>query len=237
MKAVIIAGGKGERLRPITHTIPKPMVDINGKPILEHIINHFKKHGITEFVISVCYLPEKITEYFGNGEKFGVKIDYIYEVVDKPLGTAGSIAAAKKYVDSPFIITSSDSLRDLNITEMIAYHNKKNGFGTLNIYKRFGVNPKSFVLFDENNQITKFVERPTPDMLTGDFVWSNGFFMIFRPEIFDYIPENTPKDFGKDIFPLLIDLQKPLYAYKTEGYFIDIGDEKKLEKARSTYKP
>lgn len=237
MKAVIIAGGRGERLRPITNTIPKPMVEVAGKPVLEHIINLFKKHGVNEFIISVCYLPEKITGYFGNGEKFGAKIQYIYEDVDKPLGTAGCIAEAKKFIDEDFIVTSSDSLRDLDITDMISFHKQKKGFGTLNIYKRFGANPKSMVLFNADKKITKFVERPTPEMLTGDYVWANGFFIIFNPEVFNFIPANTVIDIGKNIFPTLLENKKSLYAYPTDGYFIDIGDEKKLQKARDTYKP
>src|SRR5258706_1043313 len=183
MQAVIIAGGRGERLRPLTNTIPKPMVEVAGKPVLEHIINHFKKHGINEFIISICYLPEKITEYFGDGEKFGVKIQYVYEDVDKPLGTAGCIAEAKKFIDGDFIVTSSDSLRDLDIADMISFHEQKKGFGTLNIYKRFSANPKSMVLFDEDKKILKYVERPTPEMLTDDFVWTNGFLIIFNPQV------------------------------------------------------
>jgi len=237
MKAVIVAGGRGERLRPLTNAMPKPMVDVQGKPVLEHIINHLKKHGIVDFVISLCYLPEIVTNYFGNGKKFNVSIEYIYEDHNNPLGTVGAIAQAKKYITSPFIFTSSDSLRDLNVTDMIVFHNKKKGFGTLNIYKRFGADPKSIILFDKDKRITKFVERPTPDLLTDGFVWANAFFMIFDPEVFAYLPENIPKDLGKELLPQLINNDKKLYAYQTDGYFVDIGDQKKLTKARKTYKP
>lgn len=236
MKAIIVAGGIGERLRPITNSIPKPVVKVAGKPILEHVINLFKEHSITEFIISVCYLPERITDYFGSGDKFGVKIKYIYEDVDNPLGTAGNIASAKKYIKSDLIVTYADILRDLNISDMIKFHLQKKAFSTLNIYKRFGKNPKSMVLFNKEKQIEKFFERPSTEDINDDFVWCNGSFYIFKPEIFDYLPTGLKKDFGKDIFPLLIKQRKAVYAFPTDGYFIDIGDRVKLEKARKTFK-
>src|SRR5437868_7160562 len=119
MKAIIVAGGRGKRLRPLTDNIPKPMIQIAGKPIIEHTINLFKKNGITDFIISLCYLPHKITEYFGDGKNFGVHIDYMYEKENFPLGTAGNIAAAKNVISGTFIVTYSDIIRDLNITDMI----------------------------------------------------------------------------------------------------------------------
>lgn len=232
MKAIIVAGGKGERLRPLTDIIPKPMIDVAGKPILEYIINLFKKNGITDLIISICYLPEKVTKYFGNGNKFGVNIEYIYEKEDSPLGTAGNISTAKSYIDSTFIVTYADILRDLNIKDMIKFHEDKKAIATLNIYKRFGENPKSVVLYDKNNKITSFIERPSLSETKEDFVWSNGSFYIFEQNIFDYIPLNTFSDFGKDIFPHLLKERKNLFAYPSTGFFIDIGDHEKLAKAR-----
>ncbi len=232
MKTIIIAGGKGERLRPLTDTLPKPMVEVAGRPVLEHIINLFKKNGLFDFIISVCYLPEKITNYFGNGKKFGVNIEYIYEKEDFPLGTAGNISAAKNLINSTFIVTYADILRELNIAEMVKFHKNKKCIGTLNIYKRFGKDPKSMVLYDQNNKITKFVERPGINETKKDFVWSNGSFYVFEPEIFDYIPRNTFTDFGKDVFPLLLKEGKNLFAYQSNGLFIDIGNHEKLAKAK-----
>lgn len=232
MKAILVSGGKGERLRPLTNNLPKPMIEVAGKPVLEHIINLFKKNGITDFIISVCYLPEKITHYFGNGKKFGVNIEYIYEKENLPLGTAGNIGAAKKFIDSTFIVTYADILRELNISGMIKFHKNKKAFATLNIYKRSGENPKSMVLFDKNKKITKFLERPSLSEIKTDLVWSNGSFYIFEPEIFDYIPQNTFSDFGRDVFPCLIKEEKNLFAYSSKGFFIDIGNYEKLAKAR-----
>jgi len=120
MKAIIMAGGRGERLRPITDTIPKPMIDINGKTVLEHILNLFKQFGISDFIFSVCYLPQAITSYFGDGSKFGIHIDYLIEDQNKPMGTAGGIALAKKYIDEDII--PEDYLDDaLHIAIAILY--------------------------------------------------------------------------------------------------------------------
>lgn len=236
MKAIIMAGGRGERLKPITDTIPKPMVEVAEKPILLHVVNLFKKYGINDFVFTLCHLSNKITSYFGNGSKFGINIDYLVENSEMPMGTAGGIALSKKYINSTFIVTSGDILRKINIKKMIEYHKQKNSFATLNTYKRFGSNPKSMILFDNNRQIKKFVERPNSDNIKKDFVWSNGSFYIFEPEIFDFIPKNLESDFGKNIFPELLKHGKKIYAFPTEDYFIDIGNPEKLKTARNTYK-
>lgn len=235
MKAVIVAGGIGERLRPLTDKIPKPMLNVRGKPILEHLVNLFKRNGINEFIFALCYLPEVITSYFGDGKKFGVHIDYIFENEDKPLGTAGAILPAKKYINDTFIVSYSDILRQLDIKDMIDYHQKKKSFSTLHVYKRFGPDPKSTIAFDKQNLILEFKERPKPEELKDDFVWANGSFYIFEPKIFDFIPKNKKSDFGKQIFPSLLKVGKPLFAYPYNGYFVDIGNLDKLKKAEKTF--
>jgi len=247
MKAIIVAGGKGQRLRPLTNNLPKPMIEVSGKPILWHTINLLKRHGITDLIISLCYMPEKITNYFGNGKKFGVSIKYIYENENTPLGTAGNIAEARKFISSPFIVTYADIIRELNITDMIGFHSDKKALATLHIYKRFGQNPKSAIVFNKNKKIINFIERPStprhsreggnPDIQKIDFVWSNASFYIFEPGIFDFIPANTASDFGLDIFPKLLLNNKKMYAYLSSGFFIDIGDLQKLELAKKILKP
>lgn len=236
MKAVIIAGGRGERLKPITDNIPKPMVEVNGKPILLHIINLFKKNGITEFIFALCYLPEVITSYFGNGEKFGVKIQYTYEDIKKPLGTAGAITLVKKFITGTFIVTYADILRELDVKKMIAFHKKKKAFATLNVYKRESQDAKSRIIIDQNNKIIKFIERPQEKYLRSDTIWVNGSFYVFEPEIYKFIPAKQKTDFGADVFPKLIRRRRILYSYPSRGYFIDIGNLQKLELARKTLK-
>lgn len=235
MKAIIVAGGKGERLRPLTDTVPKPMIEVGGKPILEHTINLLKKHGVREFIVSVCYLPKIIVDYFEDGKRFGVEIEYIFEDENNPLGTAGNIAAARKFVDTDVIVTYADILRDIDVGAMIKSYKEKSAFGMLNVYKRFGTNPKSKVIFDDKKQIMEFIERPGQEDMLDDFVWCNGSFYIFNPEIFDYLSKNVHADFGKDIFPMLIDQKRPLFVYQSDGYFIDIGNKEKLIEARRVY--
>lgn len=235
MKAIIVAGGRGERLRPLTDKIPKPMVQVDGKPILEHVLELLIGNGIKEFIFALCYLPKTITGYFGDGSKWGVNIRYTYESPNNPLGTAGGISPGKKYTDDTFIITYADILRKLDVKEMIRFHKAKKGFATLNIYKRYGPDPKSMILFDQDSRIVEFKERPKPEELTGDFVWANGSFYIFEPQIFDYLPGDQKLDFGKDIFPKLLADGKLLYGFQTDDYFVDIGNLEKLEKARQTY--
>lgn len=237
MKAIIVAGGKGERLQPLTDKIPKPMVKVKGKPILKHILDLLIKNGIKEFVIALCYSPQVITSYFGDGSKFAVKIHYTFESPENPLGTAGGIVPAKSLISDTFIVTYADILRKLDIQKMTQFHKNKHSFATLNIYKRYGNDPKSMVIFDEDFRVTEFKERPRPEELKEDFVWANGSFYIFEPEVFDFIPEKQKLDFGKDIFPKLLSEQKALYVFPTEDYFVDIGNMKKLEKARKTFSP
>lgn len=233
IKVVIVAGGKGERLQPLTNFIPKPMAEVNGKPILEHIIELFKKYGFTDFVLCLCYLPEIITNYFGDGRKFGVKITYTLENPDNPLGTAGAITLAKDLIEDTFIVTYADILRDLDIRKMMAFHRRNDSFATLNVYRRESKDAKSRILFDNRKQIVKFFERPSKDKLIEDYIWVNGSFYILDPKIFDFIPINKKSDFGTDIFPELLNSKK-LYAFCSDNYFIDVGDLKKLKTACET---
>lgn len=235
MKAIIVAGGRGERLRPFTNHIPKPMIEVSGEPILLHIIELLKSNGIVEIILALCYLPEVITSYFGNGAKFGVKIDYTFEDANFPLGTAGAILSARELIDDTFIVTYGDILRDLDIKKMIDFHKKKKAFATLNVYKRESKDAKSKIYIDDKKRITKFIERPKEDELSEGHIRVNGSFYILDPEIFNWIPADRKTDFGKDIFPRLLAANKALYVYPTEGYFIDIGDLKKLEVARQTF--
>lgn len=234
MKAIIIAGGKGERLKPMTDVLPKPMIGVRGQPILLHTIDLFKKHNIIDLIIALCYLPEEIIKFFGDGSKFGVKITYTHEDPNKPLGTAGAITLARNLLNETFIVTSGDILRNLNITEMINFHRENQAFATLNVYKRPSNGAKSKVVI-ESNRIVNFIERPDQNDLNENLIWSNGSFYIFQPEIFNFLKDSKKVDFGSDIFPKIVTRKKVL-AFPTTGYFVDIGDHEKLEYARKTFK-
>lgn len=237
MQVVIVAGGKGERLKPLTNFVPKPMVKVGDKPILEHILDLFKKYGFVNFIFCLCYLPDVITNYFGDGRKFGVKIKYTFEDPNNPLGTAGAVSLSRKMIKDTFVVTSGDILREINIKSMITKHKAEKAFTTINIYKRYGPDPKSKIEMDKNYNILNFKERPSKEELTEDFVWANGFLFCLEPEIFDFIPSGKSVDFGKDVFPEVLKSKKKVIAFPSNGYFIDISNLEKLEKARQTYLP
>lgn len=235
MKAIIIAGGRGERLKPLTNQIPKPMIKISGIPILEHIINHLWQNDISSIIISLCFRPQAVISYFGDGSKFRVKINYIIENENTPLGTAGSILNARDLTDGTFIVVYADILRQLNIKDVISQHKKNQAFATLVVYKNIIRNPKSIIELDERKRIIKFIERPK-EVIKRGYSWSNGSFYLLEPTIFDYIPPNGPSDFGKDVFPALLADHKKVFAYISDGYFIDIADRNKLNQARITFR-
>lgn len=233
-KAIILAGGRGQRLLPLTNSIPKSMITIGGRPILEHIINYLKNNNITDCFISLCYLPQAVTSYFGDGKKFGVRISYIYEDETQPMGTAGAIIKAQKYINNTFIVTYGDILRELDVNKMIAYHQKKKALATIHTYKRDGKNPKSIIKFNRSGRITSFEERPKRRVGEKERVWANGSFYIFEPEIFKFLLRKVPLDFSKDVFPRLIKTER-IFAFSSNDFFIDIGTKEKLEKAQQLF--
>ncbi len=174
MKAVIMAGGFGTRLRPLTCNIPKPMVPVANKPMMEHIVNLLKKYGITEIVSLLYYQPEVIMDYFGDGSDFGIKMHYVKAEAD--YGTAGSVKNAQKYLDERFIIISGDVLTDFDLSKAIDFHEKSDAISTLLL--THAENPLAFgvVITDKNGKITRFLEKPSwgeATQLTQEFTSLN----------------------------------------------------------------
>lgn len=235
MKAVIIAAGKGERLSPITDKIAKPMVEVAGKPTLEHIINLLKKYGIRDFIIDLCYLSETVTSYFRDGSDFGIKIKYIIE--EAPSGTAGAILGAKKFIKDDFIVTAGDVLRKLNVNAFIKKHKQSGTIATIGLFKDYQEAPRSRVVVDEGGFVVNFMEHPRRRTRKHHFVWSNDSFYVFKPEIYRYIYKKRFCDFGKDVFPKMINKGIKINTFIGNKYIIDIGTFKGLEKARKTFIP
>jgi len=161
MKALFLAGGLGTRLRPLTNNLPKPMVPIMGKPLLERNIENLKRFGIDEIVLSTCYKPAKIQKYFGDGSRFGVKISYICE--DEPLGTAGAIKNAERFFNDTFLVFNADILSDFDISEMIKYHREKGALATIAVTQVDNPSTYGVIEHDENGFITAFKEKPKPN--------------------------------------------------------------------------
>ncbi|MDQ3193740.1 MAG: sugar phosphate nucleotidyltransferase, partial [Bacteroidota bacterium] len=220
MQAVIMAGGFGTRLRPLTNNIPKPMVPIVNKPILEHIINLLKKHSIKDFVILLFYMPDVIREYFGDGKKFGVNIEYI--VPGEDYGTAGAVKLSEDFIKDKFIVISGDVLTDFDLTSIEEFHDRKKTIATLSLYS--SKNPIQFgiVLTNSQDRIVRFLEKPSSSEVFSDTI--NTGIYIFNKEIFNYIPQGESFDFSKDLFPLLLKNDIPIYGFKTKGYWRDVGN-------------
>ncbi|MBU8905720.1 sugar phosphate nucleotidyltransferase [Desertibacillus haloalkaliphilus] len=227
MKAVIMAGGKGSRLRPLTCNVPKPMVPLIHKPVMEYSIELLKKHGITDIAVTLQYLPEQIREYFGDGSRFGVNLHYFEETT--PLGTAGSIKNAESFLDERFIVISGDALTDFDLSAGIDYHEKKDAL--VSIFMKQVDSPLEFgvIMTNENGEIIRFLEKPSWSEVFSDTV--NTGIYVLEPEIFSYLEEGVQTDFSKDLFPLLMKENKRLFGYQADGYWSDIGN---LQQYRQT---
>ena len=232
MKAVLLAAGEGTRLKPLTNNIPKVMLLVDEKPVLEHNINLLVKHKIRDIAINLYYLPKKIKKYFKNGKNWGINIFYSEE--KKILGTAGALKNLSNFLDSSFVVVYGDVISNVNISEMIEFHKKKGCMATIALYEE-KENPqaKGLVEIDDNQKILKFIEKPENPPIN----LANAGIYIFEPEILDFIPENKFFDCGHDLFPLLISNKKYIYGYLLKDeYLIDIGTIKNYNKINKDIK-
>ena len=220
MQAVIMAGGEGSRLRPLTSNMPKPMLPIANRPMMEHIVLLLKKHGITDVVATVQFLSSVIRNYFGDGSDLDVSLSYTTEEV--PLGTAGSVLAAREFLTDTFLVISGDALTDLDLPSVIEAH-RANGAAATLVLKRVR-DPLEFgiVMTDEDGRIERFLEKPTWGQVFSDTI-NTGIYVI-EPEVLDLIPPDQPYDFSSELFPLMLDKGLPLFGYITESYWTDVGN-------------
>jgi mannose-1-phosphate guanylyltransferase/phosphomannomutase len=220
LKAFILAAGVGTRLRPLTFELPKPMIPLVNKPVMAHTIDNLKRHNISNIMMNLYFMPEMIADYFGNGEKFIVNISYSKKE-ENLLGTAGGLKKCKDFFDSTFIVMSGDGLSDIDITSAVEFHKKKKALATMVLKKIDSKFEYGVTITDRKNRIVDFVEKPSWSSVFSDTV--NTGIYIFEPEIFKYIPDGV-YDFGKDLWPKLLKLKKPIYAYLMNGYWTDIGN-------------
>ena len=221
MKAVIMAGGEGTRLRPLSLGRPKPMTPLLGRPVMEHIINLLKAHGITDICVTLCYKPQAVMEYFGGGDGLGVRLTWFTE--DEPLGTAGSV---KNCMDSlgneDFLVISGDCVCDLDLTALLRFHREREAQATLALYRHPSPLEYGLVLTDEQGRVERFVEKPGWGQVFTDQI--NTGIYVLSPAAMERVPSGTVWDFGKDLFPTLLREGEPLYALPLEGYWRDMGD-------------
>jgi mannose-1-phosphate guanylyltransferase/phosphomannomutase len=220
MKAVVMAGGEGTRLRPLTSNQPKPMVPIVGKPCMEHILELLRQHGFEDVIVTVAFLPQAIRSYFGGGETLGV--DMSYSVEESPLGTAGSVRLAAGRLDDTFLVISGDALCDVDLTRLVEFHREKQSSVTIGL--KSVDNPLEFgiVVTDDEGRIERFLEKPSWGQVFSDTI--NTGIYVLEPEVLRHIPKDRPYDFSKELFPLLLEMGRPMYGYVMDGYWQDIGN-------------
>ena len=229
MKAVVMAGGAGSRLRPLTIARPKPMVPMVNKPVISHILDLLKKHGITQVVITVHYMAETIQDYFGDGHSLGMEIDYSVE--ETPLGTAGSVKQAQELLDDTFIVISGDAVTDFDLSAIIAYHKTKEAMTTITLYRVANPLEYGVVIIDEEGRIQQFLEKPSWGEVISDTV-NTGIYVI-EPQVLDYFESGVSFDFSKDLFPILMAKGDPMYGYVADGYWCDVGNLTEYMRATS----
>ncbi len=219
-KAVIMAGGFGTRLRPLTMGVPKPMVPVLNTPMMEHITNLLTKHNINDVVSVLYFQPEKIQNHFGDGKKFGMSMNYVLAQAD--YGTAGAVKNAYEYLNDRFIIISGDVLTDFDISKALEFHLEKKSMATILLTRVTMPLQYGIVMTDNDGKITRFLEKPSWGQVFSDTI--NTGIYILEPEVLDLIPFRQEFDFSKDLFPLMLKNGMPLYGYITEGYWRDIGN-------------
>ena len=233
MKAVILAGGQGTRVRPITETIPKPMIPIVNKPVIEFLIDLLRQHGFDEIVITTAYLASEIENYFREGSRFGVQIGYSFEgycndgtIVPQGLGSAGGLKQIQEFsafFDDTFVVVCGDALIDLDLTRALEIHRRNNAMATIILkdvpreaVRRYGV-----VATAPDGRILRFQEKPSPEQAVS--TCANTGIYIFEPEVLDHVPPGQVWDIGKDLFPRLAELRLPFYGVVLPFSWIDIG--------------
>ncbi|MBE9179853.1 NDP-sugar synthase [Oculatella sp. LEGE 06141] len=233
MKAMILAAGKGTRVRPITYTVPKPMIPILQKPVMEFLLELLKQHGFDEIMVNVSHLANEIENYFRDGQRFGVQIAYSFEgrivdgeLVGEALGSAGGMRRIQDFApffDDTFVVLCGDALIDLNLSEAVRWHREKGAIATvvtksvpMEEVPSYGV-----VVTDPSGRIQAFQEKPSVEEALSNCI--NTGIYIFEPEVLNYIPSGTEFDIGGQLFPKLVETGAPFYAVPMEFEWVDIG--------------
>lgn len=223
---VIMAGGLGTRLGELTKDIPKPMLKVGTKPMIEHIIDMFVSHGFTKFMLSVNYKAEVIKEYFGDGSKFGIEVKYLEE--KKRLGTGGALSLIDIELNEPFFVTNGDVLSSLDYEKLLAYHKEKNAMATMCIRKDTYQIPYGVIEIDEKNNIKDMKEKPVKDFFINTGIY------VLNPEVLNYVPKDEFFDLPT-LFDVLKRENKSTKAFEITDYWIDMGKPSDYEKIKEKY--
>lgn len=225
MRAIILAGGKGVRLAPLTQVIPKPLVPISGMPVMEIVIRQLKANGFQRITLAVGYLSHLIEAYFQDGSRFGVRIDYSRE--NEPLGTAGPLALIEGLTE-PFLVMNADILTNIDYNGLFQYHREHGGAATVAAFNREVNIDLGVIVSDGHLRIKDYIEKPTHRYLVSMGVY------IFEPKVLEFIPRNDYLDFP-DLVKLLINAGLSVYYYPFSGYWLDIGRHEDYQKATEEF--
>ncbi|MBR1560360.1 MAG: NDP-sugar synthase, partial [Clostridia bacterium] len=220
MKGIIMAGGEGTRLRPLTCDQPKPMIELMGRPLMGYAIGLLKRHGITDIGVTLGYMPDAVTERFADGGDMGVSLRYFVERA--PMGTAGGVKLAGAFLDETFVVLSGDGLTDLDIGRAAAFHRARGALATLVLKRADDPVDYGVVDVDAEGRVRSFHEKPDWSEVLSDTI--NTGIYILEPEVLKHIPVGRPYDFGHELFPKLVKDGLPVYGYVTDGYWCDVGD-------------
>jgi mannose-1-phosphate guanylyltransferase len=220
IRTIMMAGGKGTRLRPLTLVRPKPMIPLVNKPIIEYTVDRLKKFGFNDIIMTLNYMSTNIKKYFKDGSEFDM--DIRYSVEKWPLGTGGSVKKAEKYIDDTFMVVSGDVLTDINFKDVVRFHKEKGAIATMVLTEVEDPTHFGIAVMDKDSRVTEYLEKPSPEEAFSN-VANTGIY-IFEPEIFDFFEGKEKEvDFSKDIFPEVIEQDAGIYGYVFNGYWNDIG--------------
>ena len=219
LTAVILVGGPGTRLQPLTDAVPKSMVPVLNRPVMEHTIAYLKQFGVEDIVLTLSYLPDAIRDYFGDGQRFGVRIAYCLE--EEPLGTAGAVKNAEAHLKSTFIVLNGDVFTDLDLAGMLAFHRQNKAAATISLSWVEDTSAFGVVETDNGQRVKSFIEKPPRAEATTN--WINAGTYILDPAVLEHIPAGRHYMFEKGLFPGLLSLGAPVYGYPYRGYWLDMG--------------
>ena len=219
MKAVILAGGEGTRLRPLTCNVPKPMVPILNRPFLEHVLLRLSGHGVDHAILTMWYLPDVIRSHFGNGEGAGLRLSYALE--EKPLGTAGAVKNVEDELNGPFLVLNGDIFTDLDLGAMARFHRESGSMVTIALTQVEDPSAFGVVEMDERGRVSRFVEKPAPGETSSN--WINAGTYLVEPEALAHAPSGEHYMFERGLFPSLLEMGAPVYGFRSPAYWVDLG--------------
>lgn len=210
MKAMLLAAGKGLRLRPLTDRVPKCMARLGGRPALEYTIEWLRRFGVTDVMINLHHLPERIRDHFGDGRRWGVRIHYSPE--DELLGTAGGVKKAAWFFDGPFVVWYGDNLSRCDLGRLVAFHEKKGGAAAIAVHYRRDPRNSGILALGSSDRVVRFLEKPRPE--EGFSNWVSAGIFLLEPEVLSFIPAGRASDFGRDVFPAMLEAGRRIYGYR-----------------------